>query len=238
MRRRHAVLLSLALAACSSRTANQPPPAAPRPSGGGSALMVVGTIPLVGTDVVISDALKARGLDVISVQESKATPGDAEGRRLVVLSCSMQSSAFTADYSKVAAPILVFEHQLLGRLKMTAPDGHGFQQPLTTITITSNDQALTAGLTGDVTVYARTGEMFWGIPGPGAIRVATAKGAATPERSVYFAYPAGAMMVGASAPAKRVHFFFAVHAPPPVTTLYLNDAGLKLLNAALDWSLH
>jgi hypothetical protein len=77
--------------------------------------------------------------------------------------------------------------------------------------------------------------MFWGIPGPGAIKVAAAKGNA--ERSFLFAYPAGAMMAGRTAPDKRLHFFFAVHSPPPVPTLYLNDNGLKLLSAAIDWSL-
>jgi len=95
---------------------------------------------------------------------------------------------------------------------------------------------LAAGFTGDVTVYLRVGEMFWGMPGPGAIKVATAKG--NLERSYYFAYPAGAMMVDRPAAGKRLHFFFAVHAPPPVPTLYLNDNGVKLLGGALDWSLN
>jgi hypothetical protein len=45
------------------------------------------------------------------------------------------------------------------------------------------------------------------------------------------------MMAGKAAPANRLHFFFAVHAPPPVTALYLNETGLKLLGAAIDWSL-
>jgi hypothetical protein len=118
----------------------------------------------------------------------------------------------------------------------TDAGGHGFQQGLTAVTVTSSDPILTGGLpAGDVTVYSRVGEMFWGIPGPGAIKIATAKGAA--DRSYFFAYPAGAMMINRTAPAKRLHFFFAVHAPPPVATLYLNDNGLKLLNGAIDWSL-
>jgi hypothetical protein len=64
---------------------------------------------------------------------------------------------------------------------------------------------------GDVTVYAKTQEMFWD--------------------------PKGAMMAGKPAPANRLLFFFAVHASPPVTALYLNETGLKLLGAAIDWSL-
>jgi hypothetical protein len=223
------VLLVLACSSTSTRPAETHIPAA-----AGSALMVVGTIPLVGTDVVIRDALQARGLTVQEVQESAATVADAEGKQLVVLSFSMQSTSLKADFTDVHAPILVLEHFLLPRLGMTTNEGHGFQNKLTAITL-NGDSALTAGLSGSVTVYQRVGEMFWGIPGPGAIKVATAEG--HPERSFIFAYPPGAMMVSKPAPNKRVHFFFAVHAPPPVKDLYLNENGLKLLTAALDWSL-
>jgi hypothetical protein len=196
--------------------------------------MVVGTIPLVGTDVVIRDALKARGVEVDEVREAALTPEMAEGRRVVVLSCSMSSTAFKANLTAVRSPIMVLEHNLLENLGMTSASGHGYQQGLTAITMTGNDPVLTQGLTGDVTVYLRTGEMFWGVPGPGAIKVATAKGGGG-DRSFYFAYPAGAMMTAGPAAGKRLHFFFAVHAPPPVSTLYLNDSGVKLLGGALDW---
>jgi hypothetical protein len=189
----------------------------------------------VGTDVVIAEALKARGVEVDSVRETMVTPEMAEGRRAVIISCSLQSSSFKADLTAVKSPIMVLEHNLLASLGMTAGTGHGFQQGLTGVTMTSTDPVLTQGLTGEVTVYLRTGEMFWGVPGPGAIKVATAKGGA--DRSYYFVYPAGAMMASAPAAGKRVHFFFAVHSPPPVTTLYLNDNGVKLLGGALDWML-
>jgi hypothetical protein len=221
-------LAALLLVAASSGQAAEPAPA-------GRALMVVGAIPLVGTDVVIHDALKARGLDVDEVRETLVTPAMAEGRKLVVISCSILSSDFKADFTGVRAPIIVLEHKILENLGMTTAAGHGFQDKLTAITMTSTDPVLAAGFTGDVTVYQRVGEMFWGLPGPGAIKVATAKGPA--ERSFYFAYPAGAAMAGGRAAGKRLHFFFAVHAPPPVPALYLNENGLKLLGGALDWSL-
>jgi hypothetical protein len=227
-------LAVLAFSACSSRSAATT--ANPHQKGG-TALMVVGTIPLVGTDVVIRDALVARNLKVEEVLEAAATPQRAEGKRLVILSCSMASTNFKASFAEVRAPIIVLEHFLLDDLGMTADKGgHGFQQNLTSITLSASDPTLTGGLPpGEVTVYSRVGEMFWGVPGPGAIKVATVKG--NPERALYFAYPAGAMMASRSAPGKRLHFFFAVHAPPPVTALYLNDAGLKLLGGAIDWSL-
>ena len=63
--------------------------------------------------------------------------------------------------------------------------------------------------------------------------MATAKGNA--GRFVYFAYPAGAMMPARTAPAKRMQFFVASHAPPPVNDQILNADGLKLLGGAIDW---
>jgi hypothetical protein len=228
------VFVVLLAAACSSRTGA---PAAAGPPGGGRALMVVGTIPLVGTDAVIRDALAARHVEVQEVLESAASTRDAEGKRLVILSCSMQSTKLATTFADATVPVIVLEHFLLDDLGMTADGtGHGFQNKVTALSLTASDPVLTAGLpAGDVTVYQRVGEMFWGVPGPGAIKVATVQG--NPERVLYFAYPAGAMMVTRPAPGRRLHFFFAVHAPPPVTDLYLNDNGLKLLGGALDWSL-
>jgi hypothetical protein len=233
------LIAALLLSACASRSGatSARSPGSQQVAGGGKALMVVGAIPLVGTDVVIRDALRARNLDVEEVRETMATAGDAEGKRVVILSFSMLSTGLRANLADAPVPIIVLEHFLLDDLGMTADGrGHGFQQNLTQISIVSDDRTLTAGLPpGELTVYSRVGEMFWGVPGPGAIKVATVKG--SPERSFYFAYPQGAMMVSRPAPGKRVHFFFAVHSPPPVPTLYLNDNGLKLLGGAIDWSL-
>jgi hypothetical protein len=233
--------LALGAAACKSdHSGRGPGPAAVvTPAAGGTALMVVGTVPLVGTDVQIRDALAARGLQVQEVREAEATAADAAGKRVVVLSCSMKSTDFAArtSFGDLTAAIIVLEHFLLPPLGMTTDSGHGFQQGLTQLTIVGQDPILTAGFpTGDLTVYARTQEMFWGTPGPGAIKIATAKG--HPDRWVLFGYPAGvALADGKLAPGRRLHFFFAVHAPPPVTETYLNDNGLKLLGAAIDWSL-
>jgi hypothetical protein len=215
------------------------PDAAPaEPIAGGKALLVVGTIPLVGTDLQIRDALRARKLEVQEVKETAATVADAADKRLIVLSCSMQSGSFAARaaFADVKVPIIVLEHVLLPVLGMTTSAGHGFELGLTQLTIAATDPILTAGFPpGDLTVYARTQEMFWGTPGPGAVKIATVKG--KPDRWVLFGYPAGAMMAGKPAPARRLQFFFAVHAPPPVTETYLNDNGLRLLAAAVDWSL-
>jgi len=204
--------------------------------GTGKVLMIAGEMPLVGVDLQIHEVLRAKNLEVEDVRYDLASPSSADGKRLVLLSYSIQSSTFkAADFADVRVPIIVLEHNLLPALGMTAAADHGFETGVTQIAITSNDPTLTAGLIGDVTVYSQVGEFFWGVPGPEAIEVATIKG--NPARVVTFAYPAGAAMVGRSAPAKRVQLFAAVHAPPPNTTQFLNADGLKLLGAAVEWSI-
>src|SRR4051794_41136837 len=105
------VFVALLMAACTSR--GGAPAAAGPPAEGGGALMVVGTIPLVGTDAVIRDALAARHLQVQEVLESQATPKDAEGKRLVILSCSMQSTKLATNFADAPVPVIVLEHFLL-----------------------------------------------------------------------------------------------------------------------------
>jgi len=214
------------------------PDHAPAPSSGGApkVLYIAGERPNVGTDALIHQALKERNAEVQDVRETTVTPADAQGKQLIIMSYSMQSTDFKAEaWADVPVPVMVLEHFLLPRLGMTT--SNGFQQGVSALTIVSNDPLLTAGLPmGDVTVYTPLGkEMFWGVPGPGAIKVATPKG--TAGRFVYFAYPAGAMMPTKPAPAKRLQFFVASHAPPPVNDQFLNPDGLKLLGGALDWLL-
>jgi hypothetical protein len=203
---------------------------------GGKALLVVGTIPIVGTDVQFVAAFKARGMDVDIVQESAATPASAEGKRVVMLSYSMSSTAFKAEaFVDVPVPVIVTEQNLLPRLKMSS--AHGFTPSnLTKISVISDHELAGGFPKGDVEVYGKQQEMFWGVPSPAGIRIAHITG--SPDKITYFAYEKGAMMDGAMAPAKRVQFFHATHSPDPVDkNLYLNDNGLKLLGVAIDWCL-
>jgi hypothetical protein len=205
------------------------------PMTGGKALLVTGTIPLVGTDVKFEEALKARGLEVEIIQEKDATPMNAQGKRLVMLSYGMSSPAFKAEpFTDVPVPIIITEQNLLPRLKMSS--AHGFTGKMSKLTFVS-DHELAAGFPkGDLEVYAPAQEFFWGTPSPAGIRIAHLVG--QPDKVTYFAYEKGAMMDGAVAPAKRVQFFHATHSPDPIDkNLYLNANGLKLLGAAIDWCL-
>lgn len=201
----------------------------------GRALLVTGTIPLVGTDVVFEAALKARGLDVEVIQESEATPEHADGKRVIMLSYGMSSTRFKAEaFVEVPVPIIVTEGNVLPRLKMAS--ANGFTRKMTTLTFISDHPLAGGHPQGNVEVYSPAQEFFWGHPSAESIKIAHVVG--EPDKVTYFAYEKGAMMIGVIAPAKRVQFFYATHSPDPVDkNLYLNTRGLELLDVAIDWCL-
>jgi hypothetical protein len=152
---------------------------------------------------------------------------------VVVLSYSLDSMYIDgAKWFDVQAPIIVMEHALLGVLGMA--NDHKWAEPAPSITIANSDSPLAAGFPkGDLPIYkpniGKT-EVFWGVPSDSALKIATVKGA--PTHWVIFAYPAGAMMMSKPAPGKRLQYFLGAHLVP---TMFLNEAGLKLLDAAIDW---
>ena len=216
-------------------SAGGPPDAAGAGAGGmtgagGTALMVVGAIPMIGDDVQINKVLMERGLKVEPVLDSKATVADTMGKALVILSYSLDSKRnFHQNFVDVPVPIIVMEHGLLGSLGMA--NMHKWAEPAQAITISAPDSPLAAGFpAGDLTVYGKSGEMFWGVPSADAIKVAIAKG--KPGWWVIFAYDKGKMMMTKPAPAKRLQFFMGAHLVPD---MFMNAAGLKLLAASVDW---
>jgi hypothetical protein len=203
------------------------------PVAGGTALMIVGAVPVIGDDVTIQTSLEKQGLKVVYVKESAAKAADTEGKALVILSYTLDSDLFTAKNAFVDLPVpyILLERGLLAVLDMAT--NNKWEEPVTAITISDAQSPLAAGLpAGDVTVYGTTGEVFWGVPGPGALKVATAKG--KPNEWTIFAYPKGGMMMTKPAPAKRLHFFLGAHLVP---TRFLNENGVKLLDAAIAWSI-
>lgn len=206
------------------------------PMMGGKALLVTGTIPIVGTDVQFEAAFKARGMEVEIVQDREATPMHAQGKRIIMLSYGMKSTEFKAEaFTDVPVPIIVTEQNLLPRIKMSS--AHGFTGRMTKITMISDHELAGGFPKGDLEVYSPSQEFFWGTPSAAGIRIAHLVG--QPEKVTYFAYEKGAaMMDGAVAPAKRVQFFHATHSPDPIDkNLYLNANGLKLLGVTIDWCL-
>jgi hypothetical protein len=146
----------------------------------------------------------------------------------------------------VPVPAIVMKDGVIEVMGMgTGPNG-GYSTPVgqTSVSIVAPGEALAAGLTGNVRVYTTMGgapcppcylhyvqtsdRIIYAFPGPAAKVVATVVG--QPKQAAIFAYGKGAMMVGLTAPAKRMGFF--IHRD----TDYSPD-GLKLFDAALDYLL-
>ena len=90
--------------------------------------------------------------------------------------------------------------------------------------------ALTAGLSGVVTIGNTAASLSWGKPGGNAVVAAHLNGNAT--RATIFAYRAGDLLAnGTAAPARRV----AVHPNTGATDVW-NANGRRLFDAAVQWA--
>jgi hypothetical protein len=194
------------------------------------ALMVVGAMQQA-SDMEIQARLATK-LTVEVLAEDLVTAASAAGRRLVVITATASLTGTGTKFLEVTTPVLVMEPNLLFPMGMTA-DGatnRGTTSGGNQVTIATTPEAapLTAGLTGNVTVYTMPYRIVWGIPGTGAIVGATIVG--TPTQAAIFAYPSGSMIVGRTAPGKRLSFF--IHNNPVANVA---ADGFKLLDAAVDW---
>jgi hypothetical protein len=201
------------------------------PPATGHALMVVGATQ-DATDMEIRTRLE-RKMPVDVIPETTVTSGDATGKALVVITASASVLTDT-KFRDVTVPVLLLEPNLLGLMGMTdvATTAHATTARTETqiSIIAPATQPLTAGLTGNVTVYLQPWRVVWGVPAPAAIQVATVLN--QPTQIAIFAYPTGAQMVTGTAPAKRLSFFLHNNTVANVT-----EDGFKLLDAAVDWLL-
>jgi hypothetical protein len=136
-------------------------------------------------------------------------------------------------YRDLAVPVINLEPALMDDMRMTGPEsGTAYEQDAgSQINIVDPLHPMAAGTSGLVTPVTGTGSfLVWGVPADTAQKVATLMG--MPTRFTIFGYPAGAMMVGGMAPARRVGFFAG-----DSSLERLNDNGVKLMNAAVDWAL-
>jgi hypothetical protein len=182
------------------------------------------------------DHLRDRGFDVNIETDSSVNEVDIEEANAILLSASTDSATVLMSIPMAATldkPILAMDENLEQPLNLVGAAGDRGTTDQTQVTILADaDSALTAGLTGTVTVYSITAGIGWGVPGPGALKVATVNGNAT-EVAMY-AYPKGAMLANNTpAPAKRVFYFVRENAQEDLLTA----DGLKLFDAAVDYAL-
>jgi hypothetical protein len=211
------------------------PPDAPRSPDAGdtppprTALLVVGDTALSVGDGRLRDIL-AVGLTVRLASDD--APVDVTGVDLVVLSESCASAALGNRYRDVLVPVVVLERASFPGMGMTGNTDaidHGVT-PGSEVNIQLPGHLMAAELTGTVAVVSVQSALGWGKPGPAAVRVAILPDLV--DRVVIFGYAEGAAMIVGQALARRVgSFVFDTTAPR------LNDNGVKLLAAAIDWAL-
>jgi hypothetical protein len=212
------------------------PPEGPAPDLAPEVPAVRTVLLVVGDDVTTAEArlrtsLMGRGFMVKVVQDEAAA--DVTGVHLVIIAETCASATLTTKYRDVAVPVINLEPAVMDDMRLTGlVSGTDYEQTEgTQINIVTPLHPMAAGTSGTVTPVTGTGSfLVWGIPSDAAEKVATLPG--TPARYTIFGYPAGAMMVGQAAPARRVGFFAGNTALER-----LNDNGVKLMNAAIDWAL-
>jgi lysophospholipase L1-like esterase len=196
-------------------------------------LFVAGAVPVSSGDQAAITRLEALGEIVTVVKDSSATSASANGKDLVVISDSVAPAKVGTKFTQSQVPVLVYEQRVYDDLGMTGPvagTDYGVSGLQTQIRM-SGTHALTAGLTGVVTIENSPAKFSWGKPGAAAVVAATLKGNST--RAVIFAYEAGDTLAsGAVAPARRVALYLNAGAADA-----WNVNGTRLFDTAAQWAL-
>lgn len=189
---------------------------------------------VAAADVKIQEHLTALGFTV-TFADQHDSPAVAAGKDLVFISSGASAHRLEGKYRSVAVPVVVCESYSLPHLGMTArkqDENFGTKEgQIRYLWLVNAPHPLAARLpAGMVNVVKKGCPMNWGQPGPGAIVIATFPGEL--DKSPLFAYEKGATMEGENlAPARRVMLFLDGGTFPN-----LNEAGLKLFDAAVLWA--
>ncbi|WP_345724877.1 CAP domain-containing protein, partial [Herpetosiphon gulosus] len=210
------------------------PTTIPSPGHGGPVVLIVGSTPAVGSaDARIVQQLTSLGYSVTTVVQSAASSSSANGQRLVLISSTVSSSTIGNAFRDVAVPVMLWENGLydleMGMTSTTLGTDYGTTASQATLTIQNPSQPMAAGLSGSVSVMSAGRAMPYGSPNANAVRIAGTS--STTTKAVIFGYDQGAVMVSATAPARRVGFFFNDDTP-----LVATAEGWALFDAAVLWA--
>jgi hypothetical protein len=189
---------------------------------------------IVASDATVQAHLKELGFEVtFADQRDPATA--AEGKDVIVISAGVSAHVVEGKYKASTVPIVTWESYLLPHMGMAGKkeetDFGTREGKVRYLWLFNAPHPLSAGLpAGLVNVVKKGGPMNLGRPGPGAIVIATFPGEL--DKSPLFAYEKGATMDDENlAPARRVMLFL-----DNTTFGGLNEAGLKLFDAAVLWA--
>ncbi|MGD2186949.1 MAG: hypothetical protein PVI71_12510 [Desulfobacterales bacterium] len=201
------------------------------PVWGVEILFITGTR-LYQSDSAILNNLESRG-SVTVIQDREAQYTDALDKDMVVISESVYSRKLNTTFRNLPIPVIVSEPWLFNDMGMTGSNNaidFGRAPKQSSLIINDLNHDLTAGLAGKVSISRRKRTLGWGMPGKGALRIATLDNDST--KCTVFAYEKGVQMPGLKAPAKRLGFFLYRN-----TASFLTSEGWALFNAAVEWAL-
>jgi hypothetical protein len=193
------------------------------------ALLVASTTVAHPEDKAARTRLEDHGYVVRVVDGTAATPADAVGQDVVLLSATVNAGGVKARFRAIPQPVLVWEQGLFPFMGMTggvAGTDFGVDMQGTAIDIANTTDPLAAHLSGLVTVNTQAGEVRWGVVAGAGVVVATLKD--DPGKATIFYFEKGAALkAGASAAARRVGMF--------VRPDLLTADGWTLFDAAVAW---
>jgi len=202
---------------------------------GRKALFIVSSPTSLDTgDATIQQLLQIRGMIVTFATE--AGPASlATGQNVVIGSGSASAADFATTFKDVAVPMVLFGNGYFQPMGMspTGSSNKGTIDSGTPVTIGDTSTPLSVdllmGATIDIIGTTRSASVYWGTPGPSAIKVAAVSG--TPTQGIVFAYDTGMAMPVGTAPARRVALAWKSNL---VTDLSVD--AYKLTNAAFEWT--
>ncbi|RMG29589.1 MAG: T9SS C-terminal target domain-containing protein, partial [Bacteroidetes bacterium] len=199
----------------------------------GTVLFVVNNAPLELGDLVVQQRLEAMGFTVELVGDLDVQPAHALGKKLVVISSSIDSWELGSRLATVQVPVICYEAFLYDEMKMTGPTPNvdynwAFEQ--TYMAINDPGHPMAAGYSGFIPVLNQPETLIWGKPNSTAFEVGTIVGQL--NQVALFGYEAGVPMVGMAAPARRVGLFFQKSSAPLLT-----DIGWALFDQAVFWAI-
>lgn len=187
------------------------------------------------SDVAIQQYLQRKGYQVELLDQS-VSPNSLTNTDLVIISSTVASKNLQSGWRQLPLPLMTWENDYLDDLAMTGKridTDFGEVEKERYLWLVNAPHALSAQLpAGTLNVYQAQAPMSWGKPGLGATTIATIYG--QPEKVAIWGYEKGATMDYESlAPAKRLMFFLNNE-----TFTNLSEDGLKLFDAAIQWSLN
>jgi hypothetical protein len=189
---------------------------------------------IVAADLKAQEHLTALGFTVTTIDQRDPVTA-ADGKDLVVISSGVSAHVVEGKFKALPVPVVTWESYIQPHMGMTGKkedtDFGTREGKVRYLWLVNAPHPLSAGLPAGMTnVMQKGGPMNWGRPGPGAIVIATFPGEL--DKSPLYAYEKGATMDGENlAPARRVMLFL-----DNTTFTLLNDAGLRLFDAAVNWA--